>query len=90
MDGFILIMKKTIISIAILFSVCASAQKVDSTEMKRQQQNKQDSIIISAVMNDMKLSLYGKVQPGYYDLLQELQKEYLRQKSIQWNTKPKK
>lgn len=87
MDGFILIMKKTIISIAILFSVCASAQKIDSTKHN-------DSIAIASTINliqqvgaDMKASLYGKVNKDYYEVIEYLFTLYIKEKQLQFSNK---
>lgn len=73
--------------IALLVSGVAFGQK-DSSEIKRQHGNRNDSLLITAVVTDMKTTLYGKIQPAYYEALSEMIKEYMKQKSIQWS-KPK-
>lgn len=63
--------------------------KKDSIEIRRQASNKNDSLLIIAVMSDIKTVLYGKIQVNYYDFLDPIFREYLKQKSLQWHTKPK-
>lgn len=63
--------------------------KKDSVENQRQSTIKSDSLLITAVIRDMKTVLYGKIQVGYYDFLDPIFKEYLKQKSIQWHSKQK-
>lgn len=74
--------------LTIFISSIAYGQK-DSSEIRKQQANRNDSLLINAVVNDMKSTLYGKVQPQYYDALNEMIKEYIKQKSLQWQSKPK-
>lgn len=72
-----------------------SAIKIDSAVFKKQldsiQQvyNARDSIIINSVLIDFRLSVYGKLDAGEYEIFLNAVKEYQKQKSIQWKTKPK-
>lgn len=77
---------KLLIIISFLFSTAYGQTKADT--IKRIQQ-KQDSILIDAVTKDMRATLYGKIESAYYDALNEMIKEYIKQKSLQWNAKPK-
>lgn len=72
--------------ICLFISGVTYGQKADS--IKKAQQ-RQDSILINAVTQDMKATLYGKVPPAYYDAFNDMIKEYMKQKQVQWNAKPK-